>query len=169
VKNKIIELVYQLPDSDLEKLYWSVEFLHQNYLYRKSLQDKGIILTERFGLETQQIVEQWDAAFAGEISDKTKEEIYFSEFKWHMFSYKKKDCLTAEAAREAFDGAAKDEVYVFYQNSPQVWVYTNAAGLRSTDFDSQQDVYVFDKALKWTYIHTHESYCGPYFCETVVE
>jgi len=72
VKNKIIELVNQLPDSDLEKLYWSVEFLHQNYLYIKSLQDKGIILTERFGLETQQIVEQWDAAFAGEISDKTK-------------------------------------------------------------------------------------------------
>ncbi|WP_429351212.1 DUF4275 family protein [Paenibacillus sp. 4624] len=31
------------------------------------------------------------------------------------------------------------------------------------DFDEQQDIYIFDKAFTWTYVHTHESMCGPYF------
>ena len=48
-------------------------------------------------------------------------------------------------------------------NSPDVSLYTNAKSVVSTDFDSEQDIYIFDRNFSWTYVHTHESMCGPYF------
>ncbi|MBK5252809.1 MAG: DUF4275 family protein [Peptostreptococcaceae bacterium] len=42
----------------------------------------------------------------------------------------------------------------------------NAEQLKSSDFDLEDDVYVVDAEMKWTYVHTHESQCGPYyFCK----
>ena len=38
-----------------------------------------------------------------------------------------------------------------------------ATNLKASDFDMEQDVYVVDSEMKWTYIHTHEIVCGPYF------
>ena len=33
------------------------------------------------------------------------------------------------------------------------------------DFDVTYDLYVCHKNLKWTYVYTHEDFCGPYFAE----
>ncbi len=38
-----------------------------------------------------------------------------------------------------------------------------ATNLKASDFDMEQDVYVVDSEMRWTYIHTHEIVCGPYF------
>jgi hypothetical protein len=50
-----------------------------------------------------------------------------------------------------------------YQNKPEVFLYTGAKDVVSTDFDSEQDIYIFDRGFTWTYIHTHEADFGPYF------
>ncbi len=39
----------------------------------------------------------------------------------------------------------------------------NSHLLKSSDFDMDPDVYVFDPFNRWTYVHTHEAQCGPYF------
>lgn len=67
------------------------------------------------------------------------------------------------AAREAFNQEVKDELYVMYQHSPDILIYSNAGNVVAEDFDHEQDVYIFDKNFSWTYVNTHESMCGPYF------
>ena len=32
-------------------------------------------------------------------------------------------------------------------------------------FADKHDVYLVDKDFTWTYVHTHEEACGPYFCK----
>lgn len=32
------------------------------------------------------------------------------------------------------------------------------------DKDTGSDVYIVAKDFTWTYVRTHESACGPYFC-----
>lgn len=70
--------------------------------------------------------------------------------------------MKKEIARKAFDNLSKEEFYVMYQGSPIVFLYTNASKVISRDFDMKQDIYIFDKNFTWTYVHTHESMCGPY-------
>ncbi|MGE7823276.1 DUF4275 family protein [Paenibacillus sp. NPDC093718] len=79
------------------------------------------------------------------------------------FSYEIQDCLKEHEARNAFNSESKDELYIMYQNSPRVLLYSNANAIVAEDFDSQQDIYIFDKIFTWTYVNTHEDMCGPYF------
>ncbi|WP_088547169.1 DUF4275 family protein [Paenibacillus aquistagni] len=72
-------------------------------------------------------------------------------------------CLTNEKARDAFNASNKSEFYVMYQDSPNVLLYKNPNSLVAEDFDTEQDIYIFDRNYTWTYVHTHESMCGPYY------
>ncbi|CAM5219067.1 hypothetical protein UACE39S_03213 [Ureibacillus acetophenoni] len=162
IRDKIDKILDCLPEEELENVYWSIVPIHENYLYKQNLRKKGVevIITVD---EAEEIIALWDKTFAQNISEDIKEEIYYEQFKWHIFSYKKQECLTEEAARNAFDVLSKDEFYVMYQSLPIIFLYTNANEVVSKDFDSQQDIYIFDKNFTWTYVHTHESMCGPYF------
>ncbi|RDY23202.1 DUF4275 family protein [Romboutsia maritimum] len=35
--------------------------------------------------------------------------------------------------------------------------------MKAEDFNNEFDVYVVDKNMSWTYVHTHEDYFNPYF------
>ncbi|WP_235617036.1 DUF4275 family protein [Lysinibacillus mangiferihumi] len=118
-------------------------------------------------LKADEIIDLWDKTFAKNINEQLKKEIHYEQFKWHIFSYEKQDCLKKEDAREAFDTSSKDELYVMYQGFPIVFLYTSAKEVVSKDFDSQLDIYIFDKNFTWTYVHTHESMCGPYFYKVI--
>ena len=49
----------------------------------------------------------------------------------------------------------------------KLYLVENAHLFKAEDFDHDfipfSDFYLFSPEGKWTYIHTHESYCGPYF------
>lgn len=162
IKQQIIEMLDQLPEEELQRVYWSLEFIQKNHLFRKNLLEKGVVITEIYEGD-QEIIELWENRFAQHISDEVKEAIYYDQYKWQIFSYEKQPCLKETEAREAFDAEAKEELYVMYQNSPLLLQYSNANNVVAGDFDSEQDIYVFDKHFNWTYVHTHESTCGPYF------
>jgi len=59
---------------------------------------------------------EWEKNFANHLSDKEKRKIYlfdnggFGGYLWHLFSYKKKDCLEGEKAEEAFTMSQKINV-----------------------------------------------------------
>lgn len=40
----------------------------------------------------------------------------------------------------------------------------DAGRLTACLFESEQDIYIVDRNFDWTFVKTHESYCGPYFC-----
>lgn len=166
IRNKINQILDSLPEEELNRIYGALVSLQAKYEFRKKLDEVGVIITV---LETeersQQVIEQWDNAFAKNISEEIKEAIHYNQYKWHIFSYNKLECLVDDAARAAFDDLTMNELYVFYQNSPFVFLYQNAKGVTAEIFDHEQDIYIFDKSLTWTYVQTHESMCGPYFLQ----
>ncbi|OEH91145.1 DUF4275 family protein [Bacillus solimangrovi] len=164
IRDKINKILDSLPEEELNEVYWSISYIQENYMFKKNLFDKGVGMKGLYD-ESEEIIEMWDKTFTQNISEAEKEEIYYEQYKWHIFSYKKQDCLIEEKARKAFDTMSKDEIYVMYEGSPIVSLYTNAKVVIAKDFDSQHDIYLFDKDFTWTYIHTHESMCGPYFYE----
>ena len=161
LRKKIDEMLDCYSDKELEEIYWAIHYYHNAFLFRKNLQDKGVSLSEYD--DPQEIMDLWDNTFAHQISEAVKKSIYYEQFRWHIFSYEKQSCMKNDEARKAFDFVEKNEVFIMYQKSPTVLLCKNAQQLVSTDFDSEQDVYVFDTDATWTYVHTHEEMCGPYF------
>ena len=162
MRPKIDEILDSLPKDELENVYRSIKFIEDEYLFKKNLLDKGVIITELFE-EAEEIKGLWDNTFAENINEEMRESIHYHQFKWHIFSYEKQQCLKEVAARKAFDSVSKDELYAMYQDAPYVIQYSEANKIIAADFDSRQDIYIFDKDFTWTYVHTHESTCGPYF------
>ncbi|MGZ9583771.1 DUF4275 family protein [Paenibacillus marinisediminis] len=162
IRSKIDRILKNLPEEELIRVYFYAEHLQKEYRFKSSLNDKGVVIETIFE-ESENIIALWDKTFAHDISEEVKEKIYYDQFKWHIFSNWKQLCSEKKAARTAFDAEVKDELYVMYQSSPYIFLYKNAKEVVAKDFDSQQDVYIFDKDFTWTYVHTHESMYGPYY------
>lgn len=109
------------------------------------------------------IKSNWSKLFAASVSFDDKRAIGYESYRWHIFSFEKVTALTNSKARNSFNKCKKEQVFVFYQHRDEAFYIENANLLKSTDFDSDDDIYIFDRINKWTYVHTHESQCGPYF------
>ena len=92
-------------------------------------------------------------------------------FLWHLFSAKLVPCLEGEAARNALAEVSEETVYRFYYEYPpegipltQSLSKEEALSLPEPEALFGADWYLVDKDFTWTYVHTHEADCGPYFC-----
>ncbi|WP_176560177.1 DUF4275 family protein [Brevibacillus dissolubilis] len=119
-----------------------------------------IILLEKKG---RKLRDRWENKFADHLTPKEKKRIYLHQYLWHLFSFGKHPCLKEEEARMALDMIEKSSCYVFYQHQRKALLLTEAAGITASDFEYEDDIYIVDKEFTWTYVHTHESNCGPYF------
>lgn len=131
----------------------------------KSIEARGLIFKS---ISKRTATRKWDAFFASNISPDEKRKIYYSDFKWHMFSYEKTEALKGDDAKRAFDRYEKESAYLFIQCTDEAWQIENAQLLTSADLGvdysfERADVYIFDVKGKWAYARTHESDCGPYF------
>ena len=137
-----------------------------NYLQHcKAIEARGLIFKP---ISKRTATRKWDAFFASNISAEEKRKIYYSDFKWHMFSYEKREALKGDDANRAFDRWEKEAAYLFIQCTDEAWRIENAQLLTAADlgvdyFFERSDVYLFDVKGKWAYVRTHESDCGPYF------
>ncbi len=135
---------------------------YKKLLLKNDMEEREIYFEERNNMRIS-LIEDWELNFANGLTREDKERILFNEYRWHAFSYGVKEALMKAKARQAFNRARKNHVYVFYQNANDVFYIDKAEKLKSSDFDMEQDVYVADSDMKWTYIYTHEIQCGPYF------
>ena len=131
----------------------------------KAIEARGLIFKP---ISKRTATRKWDAFFASNISPEEKRKIYYSNFKWHMFSYEKVETLKGDAANCEFDRCEKGPAYLFVQCTDEAWRIENAQLLTSADLGvdcsfERADVYIFDANGKWAYARTHESDCGPYF------
>ena len=117
------------------------------------------------------IADRWLAAFASSASADLLEKHVTREynFLWHIFSWNLVPCLEGDAAREAFDALEYTSAIMFHfgQRRHGKFVIQNGSfvkKIRAAALDSQLDVYVTAPDFEWTYVHTHEEICGPYFC-----
>ena len=136
---------------------------YENHI--KELSERGV---ELIAGNKRSISSMWSKMFASSVSKEKKKEIFYNSFRWHIFSFNEVDALKGNEAREAFDAANKENIYIFYQFSDEAYLIKNGSLLKAEDFDidsslEKADLYIFSPTEKWTYVHTHEEVCGPYF------
>lgn len=125
------------------------------------LKQKGMKVLPTDG---EMIKEGWDMAFAGAVDPAVLEEIFYDQFRWHLFSYEKLNAKTGDAAAAALAEKQVRSVFVFFQHSDEAFELVEAYDLTAADVESLgDDVYIFDPNGCWTYVKTHEAFCGPYF------
>ncbi|MGX1900706.1 DUF4275 family protein [Thermolongibacillus altinsuensis] len=128
----------------------------------KTLRQKGIVATKLVN-KGEDFRKKWEHAFANGMSLQEKKSIYLDQYLWHVFSYEKLPCFEREEAMNAFNSETKNVCYLFYQNDHHAYMLMNAENLKAEDLENEFDVYVVDQHFTWTYVHTHEDFCGPYF------
>lgn len=122
--------------------------------------------------EKLDFINRWILSFASDASKDILNEHVFKKgnFLWHVFSWGHAPCLEGDKARKAFDGEKCEMVYMFtdgYSKNgfPQIQNITVAKKGVSDLLETENDIYIVDLNFNWTYVHTHESYCGPYFAK----
>ncbi len=159
-QDKQLQLLNEIIDKKNQYDFYLLDYKKQ--LLIDDLEKRGAKF-EKTDITQKSMKEKWENSFTNEITKEEKRKIYFNQFMWHICSYNKKEALQKSKARQAFNRVRKNQVYVFYENKTDVFYIANATNLKASDFDMEQDVYVVDTTMKWTYIHTHEMVCGPYF------
>lgn len=108
---------------------------------------------------------QWEEKCTVNLSNTQKSKIYLNQYLWHIFSYQQVEHLSGKEAVKAFNTIKKSECFIFYQRDDVAIKLINSKDIKAEDFENEDDIYLVDKNMTWTYVHTHEDSCGPYFYE----
>jgi len=157
-----LSLLREIQNAALE---WECHI--QDYSYKqfcKELVERGI----RFiPVNDRTTKAKWSKLFASPIPKEDRKLVHFEQYRLHLFSFELLHALTDDDARNAFDAEPKDKVYLFWQHTNKAYLIENAHLFKAEDYDHEfipfSDFYLFSPEEKWTYIHTHEIMCGPYF------
>lgn len=157
-----LSLLSKIQDAVLEWECHTQEYTYKQFC--KELEKRGIRFTSANDRTTKT---KWTKLFAASVPKEKRKEVHFEQFRWHLFSFPILDALEDDDARAAFDAEPKDSVYLFWQHKDKAYLVENAHLFKAEDFDHDfipfSDFYLFSPEGKWTYIHTHECMCGPYF------
>ena len=121
---------------------------------------------EPFPTKPKVVYERWLDSFAEGANEAElgKHVLAENNYLWHLFSYNLVPCLEGEEAKAALPEGPCWQFYCEYppEGAPLVRSVT-AADIAALPADL--DWYLVDKDFTWTYVHTHEADCGPYFCK----
>lgn len=126
----------------------------------------------------QKIINNWLYAFAKDVDKQKLDDHVLSpcNFLWHIFSYEYVPCLKDDEARAEFDRIVYDKAIRFHDGfGGKINAVTETGKITAESLDKEdmrgkprkrgaQDVYIVAEDFSWTYVKTHEGYCGPYFC-----
>jgi len=131
---------------------------------------------ETFPMNIKVVKERWLDVFADGVSeiDLGKHVLARGNYLWHIFSWALTPCKAGEAANESLRQVAGDEIYLFYNEYPPMGLSRvrrlETAEVSAITEDPSSvpgtDWYLVNKDFTWTYVHTHEEDCGPYFCDS---
>lgn len=87
----------------------------------------------------------------------------YNTYLWHTFSYGTTPCEEKVPASKSYDALNHNACVLLLNDYRIAFVLGNANQLTSKVINKFTDIIVTDIDFKWTYVHTHEEYCGPYF------
>ena len=134
---------------------------------------------EPFPTDIDVVADRWLDAFAAGVSEANLGKYVLADgnYLWHIFSWKLVPCLEGDAARNALAELPDETFYLFYKEYPpadtplvravskeDAIALAGRSDVESPLFDGS-DCYLVYKDFTWTYVHTHEEACGPYFCK----
>ena len=112
--------------------------------------------------------ERWLDTFAADVSEEDlgKYVLAGGSYLWNIFSEKLVPCLEGDEAQKALAELPDTDCHRFYkeyppQDQPRIKAISMA---EVSSLPDDLDWYLVDKDFTWTYVHTHEEDCGPYFC-----
>ncbi len=116
-----------------------------------------------------ELIENWLSVFAKNVDDNIvrKHVTSHGNFLWHIFTWGNVSCYEGEEARAKFNSLQEMNGIKFYGGySKQIEGLSMVKKITAEEIDEDigDDVYIVDMNFTWTYVRTHESYCGPYFC-----
>ena len=124
---------------------------------------------EPFPATIKDLRERWLDTFAADVSEENlgKYVLAGGSYLWNIFSEKLVPCLEGDEARKALAELPDTECYRFYKeypphDQPRIKAISMA---EVSSLPDDLDWYLVDKDFTWTYVHTHEEECGPYFCK----
>lgn len=127
---------------------------------------------EPFPAERKALKNRWLDAFAEDADEAElgRRVLADGNYLWHIFSWELVPCLKGDAARQALKEIPEEDFYLFYYEYPPEGVplsrpisKAEALALPEPEKMFGADWYLVDKDFTWTYVHTHEADCGPYF------
>ena len=116
------------------------------------------------------VEEKWLMSFAGNVNKESLEKhVYeYGNYLWHIFSWELVDCFRGDDARRAFDEQEYSKAIMFRSgyadNGAIIEDLKETSKISADELDDIDDIYVAAEDFSWTYVHTHEEECGPYFC-----
>lgn len=121
-------------------------------------------------MKDNDLINKWLCAFGADVDKIVLEENITSEgnFLWHLFTWGGVPCMKEDDARAAFDSLQYTDAIRFcdgYSMHIEGTSNTGKVTAKEIDADPAGDLYIVAKDFSWTYVRTHESSCGPYFCE----
>ena len=88
----------------------------------------------------------------------------YTAYLWHACgSYT--PCGSKEQARQAYMAQLREKCVVLMNCERLAFIVDDASALTADIADKFNDILITDIKFRWTYVHTHEKYCGPYFAE----
>ena len=123
---------------------------------------------EPFPATIKDLRERWLDTFAADVSEEDlgKYVLAGGSYLWNIFSEKLVPCLEGDEAQKALAELPDTDCHRFYkeyppQDQPRIKAISMA---EVSSLPNDLDWYLVDKDFTWTYVHTHEEDCGPYFC-----
>ena len=109
-----------------------------------------------------EIKEKYINNFFKHLTEQDKNQIYFDQYMWHVFSYKKIAALEGEQAVAAFETIEKKGLYIFFEHNNNL-IEIDTLNFKELEYninnkkDWEPDCYIVDKNFEWTFVFTHET------------
>ena len=125
--------------------------------------------TEMSKFEVNLYMNRWFEEIVPKAKQKTAREHCFPTreyggYLWHAFSYGDVFCVAGESAKAEFDKIDHREAVLILNYEEIGFKLENSKGISADKLDGFKDIVLTGKNFDWTYVHTHEEHCGPYFC-----
>lgn len=124
---------------------------------------------EVFPTLPRRIRERWLDAFAPAVPEAVMGQHVLAEgnYLWHIFTWGEVPCLKGDDAKKALETMDWENCYQFYYeyapaDKPRVRTLSRE---ELATLPNDLDWYLTDETFSWTYVHTHEADCGPFFCQ----
>ena len=88
----------------------------------------------------------------------------YTNYLWQVFSYGDAPSIQGDRAKAELEhNGLLGEAVVILNYEKIGFILENCQGITADELDEFNDIVITGKNFDWSYVHTHEVYCGPYF------
>lgn len=131
-------------------------------------EEQRIEYSELTLIEVKKYKEKWFNNFVPISKKRKAKRVCFSNkgynnYLWHLFSYEYIKCIEDDFAVQQYLNIDKNVCYILLDYENLCFKIDRIDLLDINFINTVNDIYITDVDFTWTYVHTHELQCGPYY------